>query len=244
MSNDLHLSVGPHLKRTAGNRRRDTSRRTPGPSFAHQLATELVSSISSYPYQNGLLALASSRTDGPTAQPQAGPLSPIPEQSYVPTPTSRRDLFPTDVEPWHTSVSSFDLFPLPTTSLKTIDLDICPVYPPISHRAGPQVFSTVYEDTASERTGSFVTARSLAGDTEDLASPLGRAAVDVCGPSGSATSTHPPPSPAAAVWTPSQTPIEEAPHSPRRLPAAPAPTAAAPMPSRRQRTHARAHVRP
>ncbi|KAH8990792.1 hypothetical protein EDB92DRAFT_724100 [Lactarius akahatsu] len=39
----------PHSERTARNRRRDTSRRTPGPSFAHQLATELVGSIPSWP---------------------------------------------------------------------------------------------------------------------------------------------------------------------------------------------------
>jgi hypothetical protein len=35
-------------------------------------------------------------TGGPSA---AKPLSPISEQSYVPTPTSRRDLYSTDVEP-------------------------------------------------------------------------------------------------------------------------------------------------
>ena len=40
--------------------------------------------------------LAGCHTDGPSA---AKPLSPISEQSYVPTPTSKRDLFPTDVEP-------------------------------------------------------------------------------------------------------------------------------------------------
>ncbi len=70
--------------------------------------------------------------------------------------------------------------------LNITPLDIRPVYPPVSHRAGPQLFSTVYEDTTSERTGSFVTARSLAGDTEDPVSPVGRA-VDVRGPSGSTT---------------------------------------------------------
>lgn len=142
------------------------------------------------------------------------PLSPISEQSYVPTPTSRRDLFPTDVEPGtpvsvastysaflrrplkrsisatstsslHTNVTSIHPPTLPP--LNITPLEIRPVYPPISHRAGPQLFSTVYEDTASERTGSFVTARSLAGDTEDPASPVGRAAVDVRGPSGSTT---------------------------------------------------------
>ncbi|KAH8990793.1 hypothetical protein EDB92DRAFT_724012 [Lactarius akahatsu] len=142
------------------------------------------------------------------------PLSPISEQSYVPTPTSRRDLFPTDVEPGtpvsvastysaflrrplkrsisatstsslHTNVTSIHPPTLPP--LNITPLEIRPVYPPVSHRAGPQLFSTVYEDTASERTGSFVTARSLAGDTEDPASPVGRAAVDVRGPSGSTT---------------------------------------------------------
>ncbi len=38
------------------------------------------------------------RTDN-SAGPLQKPLSPISEQSYVPTPTSKRDLFSTDVEP-------------------------------------------------------------------------------------------------------------------------------------------------
>lgn len=54
---------------------------------------------------------------------------------------------------------------------------------PLSHRVGHPLFSTVYEDTASERTGSFVTAPSVAGDLEDSETP----AVDVRGPSGSTT---------------------------------------------------------
>ncbi|KAI9438217.1 hypothetical protein H4582DRAFT_246864 [Lactarius indigo] len=180
----------------------------PAPSPIHRQS----STISNHSLQ--LDRLASSRTDGPSAQPQAKPLSPISEQSYVPTPTSRRDLFQTDVEPGTpvsvaSSYSAFLRRPLKrsisatsTSSLHTnvtsthpptlpplniTPLEIRPVYPPVSHRVGPQLFSTVYEDTASERTGSFVTARSLAGDTEDPVSPTGRAAVDVRGPSGSTT---------------------------------------------------------
>ena len=85
--------------------------------------------------------------EGLSPQGQAKPLSPISEQSYVPTPTSRRDLFPTDVEPstpvsvgkpemgcnvcpWEGDVlihraffsRSFDLLRLLTTSLEAIDL--------------------------------------------------------------------------------------------------------------------------
>ena len=41
------------------------------------------------------------------------------------------------------------------------------MYPPVSHRAGQQLVSTVYEDAGSERTGSFVTARSDSDDEED-----------------------------------------------------------------------------
>ena len=39
--------------------------------------------------------------------------------------------------------------------------------PPVSHRAGQQLVSTVYEDPGSERTGSFVTERSGSDDEED-----------------------------------------------------------------------------
>jgi len=47
------------------------------------------------------------------------------------------------------------------------------VYPPVSHRAGQQLVSTVYEDAGSERTGSFVTARSASviGEDDTAASP-------------------------------------------------------------------------
>ena len=175
--------------------------------------------------------LAGCQTDGPSAQAQAKPLSPISEQSYVPTPTSKRDLFPTDVEPsspvsagkptptwlcktlgvwinslFHaastysaflrrplkrsisaTSTSSLgtSIYPPTLPPLNITPLDIRPVYPPVSHRAGPQLFSTVYEDTASERTGSFVTAPSVVGDLEDTETPL--TGPDVRGPSGSTT---------------------------------------------------------
>ncbi|KAF8270033.1 hypothetical protein EI94DRAFT_1723680 [Lactarius quietus] len=153
--------------------------------------------------------LAGCQTDG------AKPLSPISEQSYVPTPTSKRDVFPTEVEPPSTPVSvasTYSAFlrrPLKrsisatsTSSLRTnvtsihpptlppiniTPLDIRPVYPPVSQRAG---FSTVYEDAGSERTGSFVTAPSEADDddAEDPTSPSARGgAMGFHGPSGSTT---------------------------------------------------------
>jgi len=65
----------------------------PAPSPLHRQS----SIISNHSLQ--LDRLASSQADGPSAQPLVKPLSPISEQSYVPTPTSKRDLFPTDVEP-------------------------------------------------------------------------------------------------------------------------------------------------
>ncbi|THH12489.1 hypothetical protein EW146_g7643 [Bondarzewia mesenterica] len=54
------------------------------------------------------------------------------------------------------------------SSLRTVGTGPAPTLPPLdlqppfvaSHHAGPQLFSTVYEDAASERTGSFVTART------------------------------------------------------------------------------------
>ncbi|KAI9463982.1 hypothetical protein BJY52DRAFT_1184393 [Lactarius psammicola] len=180
------------------------SQAIPAPSPLHRQS----SLISNHSLQ--LDRLAGSQTDGPSTQPLVKPLSPISEQSYVPTPTSRRDLFPTDVEPSTpvSSASTYSAFlrrplkrsisatstssnvtsihPPTLPPLNITPLEIRPIYPPVSHRAGPQLFSTVYEDTASERTGSFVTARSLAGDTEDTVSPTGRA-VDVRGPSGSTT---------------------------------------------------------
>lgn len=103
----------------------------PGPSPLRRQS----SLISNHSLQ--LDRLVGSHTDGPSA------LSPISEQSYVPTPTSRRDLFPTDAEP-STPVSvgklhqvacknpgcvihcafsrSFYLLRLLTTSLEAIDL--------------------------------------------------------------------------------------------------------------------------
>ena len=42
-----------------------------------------------------------------------------------------------------------------------------PGYPPVSHRAGQQLVSTVYEDAVSERTGSSVIERSGSDDEED-----------------------------------------------------------------------------
>jgi hypothetical protein len=61
------------------------------------------------------------------------------------------------------------------------------VYPPVSHRAGQQLVSTVYEDAGSERTGSFVTARSVAlnGEEDGAASP------DFQGPSHSTILSSP-----------------------------------------------------
>ena len=62
------------------------------------------------------------------------------------------------------------------------------MYPPVSHRAGQQLVSTVYEDAGSERTGSFVTARSDSDDEEDAenvtVAPFTRAPA---GPSNSTT---------------------------------------------------------
>ena len=87
-----------------------------------------------------------------------------------------------------TSTSSHvtSIYPPTLPPLNITPLDIRPVYPPVSHRVGPQLFSTVYEDTGSERTGSFVTAHSVTGD-EDNETPTGGNAVDVRGPSGSTT---------------------------------------------------------
>lgn len=69
-------------------------------------------------------------------------------------------------------------------------LDIRPAYPPVSHRAGQQLVSTVYEDASSERTGSFVTARSDSDDEEDeenaMVAPIAHAPA---GPSNSTTFT-------------------------------------------------------
>ena len=54
-----------------------------------------------------------------------------------------------------------------TTTAPTLPpLDLRPPFV-ATHRTGPQLFSTVYEDAASERTGSFVTARSIAGSDHD-----------------------------------------------------------------------------
>ena len=60
----------------------------------------------------------------------------------------------------------------------------------MSHRAGAQLISTVYEDTASERTGSFVTAPSLAGDADDAETTTPATAADPHGLSGSSTLLH------------------------------------------------------
>ncbi|KAI0299430.1 hypothetical protein B0F90DRAFT_1818178 [Multifurca ochricompacta] len=154
--------------------------------------------------------LAGCRADNPDAsstQPLAKPLSPISERSYVPTPKRELDVEPSTPISVGSTYSAFLRRPLKrsisatsTSSLLTnatsthpptlpplniTPLDIRPVYPSVSHRAGPQLFSTVYEDAASERTGSFVTARSVVGDTEDTEANVGKA--DAHGPSGSTT---------------------------------------------------------
>ena len=61
------------------------------------------------------------------------------------------------------------------------------MYPPVSHRSGQQLVSTVYEDAGSERTGSFVTARSVAlnGEEDSAVSP------DAHGPSHSTIFSSP-----------------------------------------------------
>ncbi|KAI0058345.1 hypothetical protein BV25DRAFT_1830180 [Artomyces pyxidatus] len=67
-----------------------------------------------------------------------------------------------------TGTGACNVATLPAPSLPVLDLR-----PPFtaSHRTGPQLFSTVYEDAASERTGSFVTARSIGSPDgeEDIA---------------------------------------------------------------------------
>ncbi|KAI0052371.1 hypothetical protein FA95DRAFT_1602022 [Auriscalpium vulgare] len=52
-------------------------------------------------------------------------------------------------------------------------LDIRGALCPPAHRSGPQLFSTVYEDANSERTGSFVTARSVYGDEREAGTGTG-----------------------------------------------------------------------
>jgi hypothetical protein len=96
----------------------------------------------------------------------------------------KRSISATSTSSLRTNVTSIHPPTLPP--LNITPLDIRPVYPPVSHRAGPQQFSTVYEDANSERTGSFVTAPSVASDAEDTSSPA-RGAVDFRGPSGSTT---------------------------------------------------------
>jgi len=59
----------------------------------------------------------------------------------------------------------------------------------LSHRAGQQLVSTVYEDAGSERTGSFVTARSDSDDEEDAKNTtVAPHAHDPAGPSNSTLS--------------------------------------------------------
>lgn len=50
-------------------------------------------------------------------------------------------------------------------------LELRPPYPPVSHRSGQQLVSTVYEDAGSERTGSFVTAHDGNGEDDSAVSP-------------------------------------------------------------------------
>ncbi|KAH9988089.1 hypothetical protein BJV74DRAFT_796348 [Russula compacta] len=159
---------------------------------------------------------AGSRTDNPasasaqtaSAHPQVKQLSPISEQSYVPTP--RREQF-TDVEPsTPVSISSshsaaFLRRPLKrsisatsTSSLRNSaasshppilpplnlsPLDLRPGCPPLSHPTGQQLISTVFEDAGSERTPSFVTARSVSVEGEDAEDTV--ESPDAHGPSNS-----------------------------------------------------------
>ena len=81
----------------------------------------------------------------------------------------KRSISATSTSSFRTNVTSPHPPVLPP--LNITPLEIRPVYPPVSHRAGPQHFSTVYEDANSERTGSFVTAPSESGDAEDPSSP-------------------------------------------------------------------------
>ena len=65
----------------------------------------------------------------------------------------------TDATPTHPPV-------LPPLNISPL-LDSRSVYPPVSHRAGQRLVSSVYGDAGSERTGSFVATRSDSGDEED-----------------------------------------------------------------------------
>ncbi|KAI9513445.1 hypothetical protein F5148DRAFT_1278817 [Russula earlei] len=157
-----------------------------------------------------LSTAAAPRTGNPaatSAHPTAKQLSPISERSYIPTP--KREQYSADVEPSTpvsigSSYSAFLRRPLKrsisatsTSSLRTnasthpptlpplsvSPSDMRPTYPPVSHRAGQQLVSTVYEDAGSERTGSFVTARSVSDDGEDAEDTA--VAPDSHGPSNS-----------------------------------------------------------
>jgi hypothetical protein len=113
----------------------------------------------------------------------------------------KRSISATSTSSLRTNVTSTHPPVLPP--LNITPLEIRPVYPPVSHRAGPQQFSTVYEDANSERTGSFVTAPSVAGgDAEDASSPgaATRGAVDFRGPSGSTTLYSPAAFPSGTLY--------------------------------------------
>ena len=81
--------------------------------------------------------------------------------------------------PYPTSTYSLGL-PPSSPSLQ----DSRSVYPPISHRAGQQLVSYVYGDADSERTGSFVAARSDSNDEEDtengMVAPFAHALAGCC----------------------------------------------------------------
>ncbi|KAI0267429.1 hypothetical protein BC834DRAFT_968931 [Gloeopeniophorella convolvens] len=139
---------------------------------------------------------------------QGKPLSPISEQAY--TASQKRELYYVDgslVEPSTpvsigSTYSAFLRRPLKrsisatsTSSLRTnATATHPPTLPPLAlspldarpaYRAGPQLFSTVYEDAGSERTGSFVTARSVVLEPEP--DPDDAAAAAPKHPSGSTT---------------------------------------------------------
>ncbi|KAA1471954.1 hypothetical protein DENSPDRAFT_838064 [Dentipellis sp. KUC8613] len=122
------------------------------------------------------------------------PLSPIMERSHAgggrwtsPTegsPSSPGTPASYDIGDHGSTYSAFLKRPLKrsisqasSSSLRTMGTSsqpLAPTLPPLdlrpsftlAHRAGPQLFSTVYEDSASERTGSFHTAPSVQEDAD------------------------------------------------------------------------------
>jgi len=79
----------------------------------------------------------------------------------------KRSISATSTSSLRTDATSTQPPVLPPLNISHSPLDMRPTYPPVSHRSGQQLVSTVYEDAGSERTGSFVTALSDSIDGED-----------------------------------------------------------------------------